>query len=101
MSIGVDAVILRDEDRAFVKDHKSLIDQQRMILAALEHTLVNRLRMGYGVDIDREDWELDLDRGILRRQSDTSIHLPVDLPVGTDSTPPIKQAETPVETTNE
>ncbi len=79
---GVETIVLRDEDWNFVREHKVLIDQQRLILASLQSALFHRLRAGYGVDVERENWELDLDRGLLHRQTDT--HTFVDTNIGTD-----------------
>ena len=82
---GVGTVILSYEDRAFIKEHKALIDHYRTVAAALQASLVNRLRAGYGVDIDREDWELDIERGILTRRTigtDTDVGTNVGVDVG-------------------
>ena len=77
----MDAVILSYEDRAFIKEHKALIDHYRTIAAALQAVLVNRLLVGYGIDIELEDWELDIDRGILTRRTnrDAGVGVPVDM----------------------
>ena len=84
IDMGVGTVILSYEDRAFIKEHKALIDHYRTVAAALQASLVNRLRARYGVDIDREDWELDIERGILTRRTDRDTDVSRDVGVDVD-----------------
>lgn len=60
-------VTLKPQDVQSFRVQAFAIEQQRMFLKALESTLFTSISTKYGVDLEKEHWELDLEGGVIRR----------------------------------
>ena len=65
-----DTVRLRREHKKDVERLLLLKQHHLGLAAASEGELRRLLAVGYGVDLAREDWELDLERGVLTRHTE-------------------------------
>jgi len=54
-----------------LKERKTLIDQQELILSALKLELVNFIRQVCDVDVESGGYVIDLERGTLENADDT------------------------------
>lgn len=61
---------LSSEDLTQLRNCQLIITFQRSILAGLENEFARIIAEGQGVDLENEVWELDLDKGEIRRAND-------------------------------
>lgn len=59
---------LIDTDREFAQRQTILIEHHRQLAAALEQQLQQTIATRYRIDLYGEDWSLDVEKGILRRE---------------------------------
>lgn len=53
-----------------VRIRQAIINQYKIVTDALENEIMMIVMNATGVDVFRENWHIDLDRGILRKQED-------------------------------
>ena len=58
---------IQTEDSKVFLRHQELIEQHERTAAALRRDLERQIELRYGIDMRKEDWVLDLNRGILER----------------------------------
>ena len=58
---------IQTEDSKVFLRHQELIEQHERTAAALRLDLERQIELRYGIDMRKEDWVLDLNRGILER----------------------------------
>lgn len=64
-----DSITLFAEDVLELRRQQELIESQERILSALRDHMEGFLNERYGVDVAREEWELDLQTGTLIRMT--------------------------------
>ncbi len=58
--------ILPEDGKVFLRQQE-LIEQYERTVGALKRDLARMVEERYGIDMDAEDWVLDLNRGVLER----------------------------------
>lgn len=60
-------LLLTHADAARIRAQQHLIDQQRLIVSALEGALYHFIEEQYGINLHDEHWTLNVDEGTLER----------------------------------
>lgn len=57
------------EDREYFRHIRALLSQQQFIVQAMEKAFIGVVQEKYGVDLEHENWTLDMEKGELVRGS--------------------------------
>jgi hypothetical protein len=66
---GNPVIILPNEDLADLRMQQTMIQQAQHTLASLQRTFITTVEMRYNVDLGTGDWEMDIEKGLLRHVS--------------------------------
>ncbi len=60
-------IVIPLDDHLLLRQHQTLIEQHELIAASLKRDFTRLIEQRYEIDMGKEDWVLDLNRGILER----------------------------------